>query len=355
MRRSLFVGAFLLLALPRAARAQAIKVTIDPGPGAQFAQQAGVPLDTLRADLETELTHLFQTYRLHDYLQSFGDAQSFATRGMGVDYGSNFKALMVGLAGNLSLNVEKGYVPRDTKTRPPAAGMGTNLTFMGGVNLGLLGLDGLRLFGNWFQRSGSYDELGAELSNWGVHLQLKLFGPGEERLLNALLRWGGFDITTGVEHANLQLSLGGKSWKRQIPVGMVAGESARIDLDIKGSFTMNTSTFSIPLELTTNLRLLYVLSLYGGIGFDWQLGGESEMAIELGGRMVGVIPSRSVSMDVGGATISASDSTTPSKGRLRGLLGLQANILFVKLFLQLNVVPQDPVLASVGFGARVAF
>jgi len=355
MRRSLLVGAFVLLALPRQAGAQAIKVEIDPGAGAQFAQQAGLPLDTLRAELENELTHLFQTYRLHDYLQSFGDAQSFATRGMGVDYASNFRAVMLGLAGNLSLNVEKGYLPTDTKTRPPAAGVGTNLTFMAGVNLGLIGLDGLRLFGNYFQRSGSFDELGAELSNWGVHAQLKLFGPGEERLLNALLRWGGFDITSGVEHANLRLTLGGKSWKRQIPVGMVAGESARIDLDIMGAFTMNTSTFSIPLELTTNLRLLYILSLYGGVGFDWQLGGKSEMAIDLGGRMVGVVPSRNVSMDVGAAHVSASDSTTPSKGRLRGLLGLQANILMVKLFLQLNVVPDDPVLASVGFGARVAF
>ena len=34
-------------------------------------------------------------------------------------------------------------------------------------------------------------------------------------------------------------------------------------------------------ELTTNLRLLYFLALYGGLGFDWQIGGQSDMAIAI--------------------------------------------------------------------------
>lgn len=99
-----------------------VRVTFQPGPGADFAARAGVDLPTLQQQMQTELTNLFQTYRLADYLRLFGDAQSFTTRGMGVDYASNFKAVMVGISGNLSLNVEKGFVPEGTQTKPRPAG-----------------------------------------------------------------------------------------------------------------------------------------------------------------------------------------------------------------------------------------
>jgi hypothetical protein len=331
---------------PPTARAD-VQVQFQPGPGAEFAARAGVDLETLRGQMQTELQNLFQTSRLPDYLRAFGDAQSFTTRGMGVDYASNFKAVMVGIGANLSLNVEKGYLPEGTGAEPPAGGV--------------VGIAPICLYANYFKRSATIDDFTADLSNFGVHAQLKLFGPEGSGLMDALVQWGGLDITTGFERANLGMTLK-QGFRRNIPVGMVGaqgGGSPLIDLNTTGSFRMNARTLSIPLELTTNFRLLYLLSVYGGLGFDWQLGGGSDMSVALNGNMTGVTPAAggqpSMRVDVGTAAITATESVEPSAGRLRWLLGAQVNVLIVRLFVQLNLATQDPVLASVAMGLRVAF
>lgn len=348
-----------VLLVVRTARAQPqVHVQVTEGPGAQFAAQAGLPsAAALQTQLEGELNSLFQTYRLGDYLRSFADAQAFASRGMGVDYASNFRWFTVGVVGNLSLNVQDGYVPKDTHSQPAVGGVAPNATLMAGVNLDALGLGPIKLYGNWFSRSDTIDDFDVHLSNWGVHAQLKLFGPGSEGLLNALLRWGGIDITTGVEHAHTTFVLS-QGWKRNISVGAAGtAGSPFVALESTGQFTVDMHTLDVPLEVTTNLRLLYILSLYGGFGFDWQLDGRSDMVLNLNGTMTGVTTSNGQQqrVSIGTAAVTASDAVTPSASRLRWLLGLQANVLFVKLFVQLNLVTQNPVLASVALGARLAF
>jgi hypothetical protein len=174
------------------------------------------------------------------------------------------------------------------------------------------------------------------------------------------VQWGGLDITSGFERANLGLTLK-QGFRRNIPVGTggAQGGSPVIDLNTLGTFSMHARTLSIPLEVTTNFRLLYLLSVYGGAGFDWQLGGGSDMTVNLNGTMVGVTPAAggqpSMRVDVGTAAITATESVEPSAGRLRWLLGAQVNVLIVRLFVQLNLATQDPVLASVAMGLRLAF
>jgi hypothetical protein len=265
----------------------------------------------------------------------------------------------VGIAGNLSLNVEDGYLPEGTRTKPPAGGVAPNVTVMAGVNLDMLGIAPICLYGNYFKRSATIDDFTADLSNWGVHAQLKLFGPGDEGLIDAFLRWGGLDITTGVERAHLGLTLR-SGWKRDIPVGTSgAASSAKVALDTTGRFRMDMRTFNVPLEVTTNIRLLYILSIYGGAGFDWQLGGGSDMTVDLDGTMVGVTPAGggmpAQRVDLGTAAVDVGEAVDPSPGRLRWILGAQVNVTVLRLFVQLNIATQDPVLASLALGLRVAF
>jgi hypothetical protein len=362
--RWLALGPLVLVSWSRPPTAAAdVNVKIQESPvAAQFAQQAGLDLPTLEGEVKRELENLFQTYRVADYLRSFGDAHAFASRAMGVDYVSNFRAAMVGVAGNLSLNIERGYLPRNTRTRPPAGGVGTNATIMAGVNLDFFRLAPVTLFGNYFSRAGRLEEFDAHLSNWGVHAQLKLWGSRDGGLIDAFVRWGGIDLTTGIEQARLRLTLA-QNWRRDIPVGQYVdpaqsgGASPVVAVDSTGRFTIDMHTFSVPIEVTTNVRLLYILSLYGGFGFDWQLGGGSSLALDLDGTMTGRTSSggQTTEVDLGTATADASESVSPSPGRLRWLAGLQVNVFVVKLFAQLNLATQDPVIASVALGARVGW
>ena len=349
MRKRLGLGALLVMfAAP--ARAD-VTVTIDPGAGAQFAAQAKIPIQEIEQQVRTELQTLFQTYRLNDYLRAFGDAQSCTARGIGVDYGSTIGLVEVGIAGNVALNGNKSITEGDQHTQP-IAGVATNLTAMAGLNLGFLGLRPVTLFGNYFTRSFGYHEFGAKVNNYGAHIQLKLFAPRRETLWSAFLQWGGIAITSGFDHARLRFTLS-QPFNRVIPI-TAQGQTARIAVQSVGTLGIESFTYSVPLELTTSFRFLYVLSAYGGVGFDFQFGGGSDLDANLSGNLTGSVASQSGSVPLGGATVVVTDEAKPSPSKLRGLVGVQANLWFFRVFTQLNVMP-SPFVASVAVGARLVF
>jgi hypothetical protein len=350
--RPLLFGVLLGLVVVGTANAAEIQVSL-PGSDA-YASQIGTSRAALEAQVAGKLQSIFQTARVGDYLRSLADAQAFTTRGMGVDYASNFNAVMVGVAGNAAFNVDKGVGAQSDNPdeKPPVVGFSPSVTFMAGLNLGLIGLDGLTIYGNYFQWSGHLDQFDTEMHNWGAHAQLKLFGPGPEKLHNAVIRWGGFDITSGIEYARMKLTLS-DHWNRDLPVGPA---NAFVAVNAAGSFSVDMNTMSVPLELTTNLRLLYLLAIYGGVGFDWQVSGQSDMAISMSDMSIkGHVPGQTTEYALGQASVNATESASPSAGRVRLIAGTQLNFLFVKLFVQLNVITASPAIASVAFGARVAF
>jgi hypothetical protein len=341
----------LLVSFAAPARAD-VTVTIDPGQGARFAEQAKIPLQQIEQQLQSELQTLFQTYRLPEYLRAFSDAQSCTARGLGVDYGSTIGLFEVGIAGNVALNGKKSIAEGEGHT-PPMAGVATNLTAMAGLNLGFLGLRPVTLFGNFFTRKFGYREFGAEVFNYGAHLQIKLFQPRKETLWNAFLQWGGIALTSGFDHARLRFTLANaKPFTRVIPV-QAEGQTARIGVVATGDLALESRTFSVPIELTTNFRFLYVLSAYGGLGFDFQFGGGSDLDINLDGKLTGTVASQPP-IDLGGVRVVASEEAKPSPSKLRGMVGLQANLWFFRVFTQLNVMP-EPFVASVAIGARLVF
>jgi hypothetical protein len=343
--RAGLVAVVLVAAVPPA-RAD-IQVTIDP----RFTQQTGISAEMVSTQIRDELDRLFQVYRVKDYVRSFGDAQSFTTKSLGVDYGSVVRFVEVGFAANLAMNGNQALFDKDPQSQP-IGGLAPNLTAMAGLSLDALGVP-VTLFGNYFKSTGHLNDVAVKLDNFGAHLQLKLLGPRRETVWSALVRWGGIDITSGVDHGHMQLTLG-RDFSREVPITSGGMRVANVDITAMGKFVMDATTWSIPLELTTNFRFLYVLSAYGGVAFDWQMAGGSQMQVDLSSTMTGTVPSQNLTADVGTATILATESADPSAGRVRGLIGLQANVFLLKIFAQLNAVP-NPFLASFAFGARLVW
>jgi len=77
-----------------------------------------------------------------------------------------------------------------------------------------------------------------------------------------------------------------------IPSSVTNGVNVDVTGDATGNavFKIDMTTRSIPVEVTTSVRLLTLLTAYGGLGFDWQLGGGSALDLAMNASMIAHIP-----------------------------------------------------------------
>jgi hypothetical protein len=121
----------------------------NPGPDLQnFLTQTGLTQD----QLGTKLQELF-TSGAGGFLKNLGDAQSFTSKGLGVDYASEATYFEVGGSASFALGVDKSYQPGNNPANTqafPLQGAGLNASVMAGLSLGFLKLP-VMVFGNWMQ------------------------------------------------------------------------------------------------------------------------------------------------------------------------------------------------------------
>lgn len=333
-------------ALGGVARADSdVTVTLTPD-GEAFAGQNGDTPAELEAKLETKIAEIYNAARVDEYLRAFSNATSFSNRGIGVDYASNGSSLTFGIAGNVALSATDLDFNQD-QNEYPVAGVAPNLTLMAGLNFGRWKLPQLTVFANGFYRKASVAQLDGSITNLGAHAQYKLFGSTQGKK-SLVLKWGGLDLTGGVEWTRWSLGIGDQLTST-FDVAGDANQPITATADSTGRFDLTSSAFVIPFEATTSLRFLYVLSVFGGVGFDIQTGSstadaslDSELTIPANGGGTTVL---------GNASVTADGEAGPSAGRLRFLGGLQLNVWKAKLFVQGNLIPTDT--ASVAFGLRV--
>ena len=323
-----------------------------------FAVGLGMSSDQLTQQLLSQVDGLFQASNVGSFLRDFQNAQSFSTKGLGVDYASEATLVEIGATFSSAINLDKAYKPSGSYSDPPVAGGGANFSLMGGVGLGLIGLDPVMVFGNWFKGSATLGQLSGDYQNWGLHGQLRLLGPSRSTSATKLLiRWGGIAITSGADYSRLTLSTHKQiNSTISVPSSLVGGGSAPVALssDVNGNlnFTVSQTTWSVPLEVTTSLRLLSLLTVYGGLGMDFQLGGGSDMNISMDNASV---TNKATGASLGTVSVHAAGQASPSAARLREILGVQLSFLdVVRLFTQVNVTGSSPVLTSIAFGLRLA-
>jgi hypothetical protein len=309
----------------------------------------------LQTFLTDKLNSAFQMVDAVGFVRRFGDAQSFTSKGMGVDYASEATYLEFGGSVSFALGMDRTYQPDKTQGFP-IQGVGFNASLMGGMSFGFLGIP-LMVFGNWMQvPSTSYGAMSGTLNNWGVHAQVRLLGPSRDNsALKMLVRWGGIAITSGVDYSHMSLGLS-KPFKSTFNIPNTTGMNVAVAGEAAGAtFTVDMTTKSIPLEITTSLRLLTLLTVYGGMGIDWQLGGGSSMELNMTGLSLSGQINNVSNTNLGTADVSASAKASPSSAKMRGILGAQINLAIVRLFAQVNVANTNPTMASLAVGARIAY
>jgi hypothetical protein len=339
------------------AQTNGVTFTLQGNPNLQALMNAtGMTQAQLDAFLTNKLDQLFQATNAAGFIRNFGDAQSFTSKGLGVDYASEATYFEVGGAASFALGMDRTYQPGSTQGFP-IQGVGLNATAMAGVSLGFLKIP-VMVFGNWMQvPTQRYGSMSGSLDNWGLHAQLRLWGPSRKgSVLKTLVRWGGIAITTGFDSSHMGLGVSHDiSSNFSIPNAVTNGVNVDVTGDAKGNavFNIDMTTRSIPVEVTTSVRLLTLLTAYGGLGFDWQLGGGSKLDLNMNASMVGHVAGQP--LDLGTALVHASANVAPSPAKVRGILGAQVGLWLLRLFVQVNAANTNPVMASLAVGARLAY
>ena len=306
----------------------------------QKMEQLGLDPDAIESDIESTFGDYLKLDEQQAYLNHMAAASAMAVKGMGADYATNPQRFVLGGSVGTALSGDGfGFTPGDGPL--PSGGFAFQASVLAGLNLGAFSKDESFLRRVMIYGSGltAKTKTGAfEARTWHVagHGQLKLIRPKKHE---GLVEWGGLDLTSGVELTNTTLHL-------------AQGLPLNLDQDIRwdpvGSYDITTDAYSIPVELSTNLRVV-VATVYLGAALDITQSATADSDIELGGavRYEGDPPS-----DLGSVQLSMKGQGDASGFNGRAFGGLQFNIFFVKLYGQLNVGINETVGGH--FGLRIA-
>ncbi len=324
-----------------------------------FSAQAGLFKITNRTGdctlvcdrLETQVNANLPEADQSNYLKGMANAGVASQKGLGASYGSNIKFMEVGFTGalgaDLGNNSMSDLIGGDVDTNQ-IRGVGVGAA----VSLGLKGSNFGSKFGPFDMKRASFygyflkldapdtDGLDGNTTSLGFHMQYKIiegFGAGF-----GFFEWGGVDITTGFERSSMNI-------KFIEPINETVTEGGvTANFDGTAAVGAKVSTVTIPLEISTNFRLLYLTSFFGGLGMDLSTGSAKSIA-----NLSGNINITGGSGGTGQATLDLGTEEGPSTISTRAFFGVQFNLTILNAFVLVNKGLTNDTL-GLAFGARIS-
>jgi hypothetical protein len=272
-------------------------------------------------------------------MQGMANSSVMAGKGIGSDYASRMQVVMIGAGVGVGADLEK-----DKTTGSDISGVGIQGGLMIGTNLGwldtekILGLytDRLNIYFNYLGYDldrklgdGNSNNLQADLKSFGFHASYDLVKPKG----NSLVRWGGVKVHTGFEYNTTKLQF--TTDLNENVSETIGGQNVSGKITGKPSATIDVATQSIPVEVSTNVQLLYFLSLYTGLGVDMNFGKA---------KAAGALNANPSTLEVGtngpgsGPTVQAeaniSGSGNVDSFLTRAFAGVQINLPYTNIFVQ---------------------
>ncbi|MEO5666445.1 MAG: hypothetical protein ABIR96_00150 [Bdellovibrionota bacterium] len=306
------LGMAMALMMSAGAEAQLFKITKGTKPigltDAQWTQ--------LVDDLQTQVNDQLPSVETGQYTKGMANATAMASTGTASVYGSSFKYGLIG--GSVALGVDLGSGNKlsnfDAKK---VAGVGVQSAAIigfspGSVTSGQWGpIDParLRIFLSFLKLDQTLNDADVAFTSMGLIGQYRLVG--ERSLGLSVLKWNGIDVSSGFRLAKNKFSftqtLPAFTQTQNGITATVAAAPATLGADV--------NVYSVPVEASTSVRLLYVLNLFTGIGGDFNFGSskaianyDTNIAVSGGGDATG-------SLELGG-------DTSPTPWNLRAFAGL---------------------------------
>lgn len=308
----------------------------------------------------------FQLNALKDYLKYMSSAQSMATKGQGVDYTTNPSMFVFGASVGLAVDVGSqtlSYV-KDSLSKSgsiPAFGAGYQFSVMGGVNLGAFKM--LPAFGPFdlkklslYMHAGGYnfsdlikqDGVTAKSSQFGMHAKYKVIDP--KSMAVGLFNWGGIDLITGVTIASNTITYQ-RSFDEQ-STGSGTLTDPQIKIKPAGTIGIDNGAVAVPFEIATSVRLLYILSLFGGAGIDLNFG-KTTVDMAVSSSSITTTVNGNPNTVTGNLKIAATDSSGGRFGDVRFFTGFALNIVPLKNTNVLSLIGQANISTGGGYGAML--
>jgi hypothetical protein len=290
-------------------------------------------------------------------MEGMANSQAASAKGLATDYISHFDKVLIGAGLGLGADLEE-----NKEADSDLSGIGVTGGLQLGLNMSLfadksfLGLDPNRttVMMNFFSYNldRDFDDNSAEIDmlSFGFSGTYKWIDGNGSRLFG----WDGVRLHTGYQYTKADINFSGKINEA---VNATSGGST-ISGTITGTpkATIETSTHSIPLEISSGVNFLWIMSFYGGVGTDFNMGSA---------KGKGDLNTQDSVITCNGAPCGGETATVRSEANiddkadvnpffLRGFAGFQVNLPYIRLYAQGNKVFGTEVY-SLATGLRLAF
>ena len=330
-----------------AARAQLFQITNRQYGNVPAAFKTEV--DAVFDALETQVNTQFPNVDASTYVKGIANSTVLSGAGLGADYSTPFSLFVLG--GGLGVAADLGNAKLTDLIK--GSGLGT----VSGAALQTaytLGVHGNRLnLGNWgpidtkrlkfflsfASKSSSFDQSGGGtvtigFKSYGARAQYSLV-PARSVGFGAL-RWGGVDLTSGLNYASMNFGVSTPvSKSQQSSLSFVPGATMTTTFDALMSITASASTFTIPIEVSSSVKVLYLFTLYGGLASDISLG-SSKASAGGSGPVVVTESSGTLGTISADAALAINNTAKPTPLNLRYFAGAQFDLFILAVNLQFN-------------------
>lgn len=308
-------------------------------------------------NIENEINADLPTGDPKRLMEGMANSQAASSKGLATDYISHFDKVLIGAGLGLGADLEE-----NKEADSDLSGIGIT----GGLQLGLnmsmfadnsfLGLDPKKttVMMNFFSfgLDRDFDENKAEIDmlSFGFSGTYKwIDGNG-----NRLFGWDGVRLHTGYQYTKADITFTGKINEAVNATSAGSTVTGTITGNPKG--TIETSTHSVPIEISTGVNFLWVMSFYGGVGTDFNMGsakGKGDLNTQdstltcNGGACSGETADVRTSANI-------DDEADVNPFFLRGFAGFQVNLPYIRIYAQGNKVFGTEVY-SLATGLRLAF
>lgn len=332
---------FGILLMPFLSQAGLFKIS-NRSYGSASGTEYQTYLDTAFDQLETEVNSKLPASTASTYLRSISNSAHYSGLGNATDASTIFDYMMIGIGGGAAAELggtTLSSVANDSSKSSQVSGFALQANLFLGLNLspflksGFFAERPLKVYFNTSSQKLNFGDVTGQISSFGLHAQIKIY-PAKD-LGYGSLKWTGVDVMSGYRQTKTRLVIT-KSISENSTQTFNAPTATTAEMSFDGNAELGAQidVKSIPIEITTGVRVLYVFNFFLGLGLDYSWG-KSESIASISGP-VAVTTSPSLGNVSGVATLDLGDSAGPKATHLRYLYGFQMEFGVMALAMQVN-------------------